>query len=61
MSGTPVFAGTRVPLENLLDYLAAGDSLERFSDHFLPNAMALSRSGAHRTRKIISSARARRL
>jgi len=34
MSGTPVFAGTRVPLKNLLDYLAAGDPLERFLDHF---------------------------
>jgi uncharacterized protein (DUF433 family) len=32
--GTPVFAGTRVPIKNLLDYLAAGDPLERFLDHF---------------------------
>ena len=34
MSGTPVFAGTRVPVKNLLDYLAAGDPLERFLEHF---------------------------
>ena len=34
LGGTPVFAGTRVPIKNLLDYLAAGDSLERFLDHF---------------------------
>ena len=34
MSGTPVFVGTRVPVKNLLDYLAAGDPLERFLDHF---------------------------
>ena len=34
MSGIPVFAGTRVPVKNLLDYLAAGDSLARFLDHF---------------------------
>ena len=34
MSGTPVFAGTRVPVKNLLDYLVAGDPLERFLDHF---------------------------
>jgi len=34
LGGTPVFAGTRVPLKNLIDYLAAGDSLERFLDHF---------------------------
>jgi uncharacterized protein (DUF433 family) len=34
LGGTPVFAGTRVPIKNLIDYLAAGDSLERFLDHF---------------------------
>ena len=34
MSGTPVFAGKRVPIENLLDYLAAGDSLDEFLDQF---------------------------
>jgi uncharacterized protein (DUF433 family) len=34
LGGTPVFAGTRVPVKNLLDYLTAGDSLERFLDHF---------------------------
>jgi uncharacterized protein (DUF433 family) len=34
LGGTPVFAGTRVPVKNLVDYLAAGDSLDRFLDHF---------------------------
>jgi uncharacterized protein (DUF433 family) len=34
LGGTPVFAGTRVPVKNLLDYLAAGDSIETFLDHF---------------------------
>jgi len=34
LGGTPVFAGTRVPLKNLVDYLTAGDPLERFLDHF---------------------------
>lgn len=34
LSGTPVFVGTRVPLQNLIDYLAAGDSLEKFLDSF---------------------------
>lgn len=34
LGGTPVFRGTRVPLKNLLDYLAAGDSLDRFLDDF---------------------------
>ena len=34
LGGTPVFIGTRVPVRTLLDYLAAGDSLEEFLDHF---------------------------
>ena len=34
MSGTPVFAGTRVPLYNLFDYLEAGDSLDKFLASF---------------------------
>ena len=31
-SGTPVFAGTRVPVKTLFDHLEAGDSLEVFLD-----------------------------
>ena len=34
MSGTPVFRGTRVPVKSLLDYLAAGDSLDEFLEQF---------------------------
>jgi uncharacterized protein (DUF433 family) len=34
MSGTPVFPGTRVPVKSLLDYLAAGDSLDQFLAQF---------------------------
>ncbi len=34
LGGTPVFVGTRVPLKNLIDYLAAGDSLDDFLDDF---------------------------
>ncbi|HLY46956.1 MAG TPA: DUF433 domain-containing protein [Stellaceae bacterium] len=30
MGGTPVFCGTRVPVQTLLDYLAAGDSIDEF-------------------------------
>jgi uncharacterized protein (DUF433 family) len=33
-SGAPVFAGTRVPVQNLFDYLAEGDSLNAFSKQF---------------------------
>jgi len=34
MGGTPVFAGTRVPVENLLDYLEGGDSIDDFLEGF---------------------------
>ena len=34
MSGTPVFPGTRVPVQNLLDYLEAGDSIDDFLTGF---------------------------
>jgi len=34
MSGTPVFTGTRVPVNHLLDYLKAGDSLHTFLADF---------------------------
>lgn len=34
LGGTPVFTGTRVPVETLFDYLEAGDPLDRFLDHF---------------------------
>ncbi len=34
MEGAPVFAGTRVPLQNLIDYLEGGESVEDFIDAF---------------------------
>jgi len=33
-SGAPVFAGTRVPIQNLFDYLEEGDSLDVFLEQF---------------------------
>jgi uncharacterized protein (DUF433 family) len=34
MGGTPVFRGTRVPVQTLLDYLEAGHSLTEFLNDF---------------------------
>ena len=34
LGGIPVFAGTRVPVQTLLDYLEAGHPLDTFLDHF---------------------------
>ncbi len=34
MSGASVFAGTRVPVETIIDYLAGGHPLDEFLDDF---------------------------
>jgi uncharacterized protein (DUF433 family) len=34
MSGAPVFTGTRVPVQTIIDYLAGGHPLEDFLDDF---------------------------
>ena len=34
MSGAPCFAGTRVPIQNLIDYIEGGDSIDDFLEGF---------------------------
>jgi uncharacterized protein (DUF433 family) len=34
LGGTPVFRGTRVPFQTLLDYVEGGDTLDEFLDDF---------------------------
>jgi uncharacterized protein (DUF433 family) len=34
MGSTPVFVGTRVPLQNLIDYIEGGESVDEFLDAF---------------------------
>lgn len=34
LGGTPVFVGTRVPFQTLLEYLEAGDPLDEFLEDF---------------------------
>ena len=34
LGGAPVFSGTRVPFQNLLDYLEGGETLDEFLDDF---------------------------
>ena len=34
LGGTPVFYGTRVPIQNLFDSLEGGESLDEFLDQF---------------------------
>lgn len=42
MGGTPVFTGTRVPFQTLLDYLEAGDPLGEFLEDFPTVSRALA-------------------
>jgi len=34
LGGTPVFVGTRVPVQSLFDHLEAGDSIDDFLEGF---------------------------
>jgi len=34
MGGAPVFAGTRVPIQTLFDYIETGETVEEFLDGF---------------------------
>ncbi len=34
LGGTPCFRGTRVPIDSLIDYLEAGDTLGEFLNNF---------------------------
>jgi uncharacterized protein (DUF433 family) len=36
LNGIPVFAGTRVPIQNLFDYVEGGETLEDFLEGFPP-------------------------
>jgi len=34
LGGIPVFTGTRVPVQNLIDYLTTGETIDEFLDDF---------------------------
>jgi uncharacterized protein (DUF433 family) len=52
LSGTPVFAGTRVPIQALIDYLEGGESL----DEFLVDFPSVSREHAIAVLELAKSA-----
>jgi uncharacterized protein (DUF433 family) len=52
LGGTPVFAGTRVPVQTLMEYIAAGDSL----DDFLADFPSVSREHAVAVLELAKSA-----
>jgi uncharacterized protein (DUF433 family) len=59
LGGTPVFVGTRVPVQNLIDYLEAGDTIDKFLDSFPSVSREQAIAALELAREaLISSARA---
>jgi uncharacterized protein (DUF433 family) len=59
LGGTPVFVGTRVPVQALIDYIEGGHTLERFLEDFpsVPKALAIE-ALEQAKRHLIADARA---
>jgi uncharacterized protein (DUF433 family) len=55
MHGTPVFCGTRVPLQTLFDYLEGGDTLEDFLEGFPTVPRALPPGALEEARQLLLS------
>ena len=57
MSGTPVFVGTRVPIQSLFDYLEGGEDLSEFLDDFPSVTKEAALTVLEMARKSITSER----
>ncbi|HBB89907.1 MAG TPA: hypothetical protein DC047_20070 [Blastocatellia bacterium] len=57
MSGAPVFAGTRVPVQSIIDYLAGGHPLEEFLDDFPTVSREQARELLERVKHLLEDAR----
>jgi uncharacterized protein (DUF433 family) len=53
MHGTPVFRGTRVPVQTLFDYLEGGDTLEDFLEGFPTVSRALAIQALEEAKKLL--------
>jgi uncharacterized protein (DUF433 family) len=61
LSGTPVFSGTRVPVETLFDHLESGISLDEFLDEFPTVTHAQAVRVLELARKVVSSVNFKKL
>lgn len=57
MGGTPCFRGTRVPVDSLIDYLEAGDSLDEFLDNFPSVSREAAVSALEEAKALLTSRR----
>jgi uncharacterized protein (DUF433 family) len=53
LGGTPVFRGTRVPFQALLDYLEGGETLDEFLDDFPTVTREAAISSLERARALL--------
>lgn len=57
LGGTPCFRGTRVPVDSLIDYLEAGDSLDEFLDNFPSVSREAAISALEEAKALLTSQR----
>jgi uncharacterized protein (DUF433 family) len=57
LAGTPCFRGTRVPVDSLIDYLEAGDSLDEFLDNFPSVSRAAAIAALEEAKALLTSRR----
>lgn len=55
MGGTPCFRGTRVPIDSLIDYLEAGDSMDEFLDNFPSVSREAAIAGLEEAKALLAS------
>jgi uncharacterized protein (DUF433 family) len=55
LGGTPVFRGTRVPLQALFDSLEAGETLESFLEGFPSVTRAMAVAALEEARELLST------
>ena len=56
LGGTPCFRGTRVPVDSLIDYLEAGDTLDEFLDNFPSVTRAAASAALEEAKTLLTSA-----
>jgi uncharacterized protein (DUF433 family) len=55
LGGTPVFRGTRVPVQNMFDYLEGGETLEEFLEGFPTVTREMAIAALEQARELLSA------
>jgi uncharacterized protein (DUF433 family) len=55
LGGTPVFRGTRVPVQTLFDYLEGGETLEEFLEGFPTVSREMAIAALEQARELLSA------